>query len=77
MIQDLFNYYLQHQDELVKKYSNKYLVITKDNVEAFESEDEGYRYGARKYGLGNFMLQLCTAGDSAYTQHFYSPIAVF
>lgn len=77
-VKELFQYYLDNQSELVKEYNNKYLVISDNNVvESFDSEDEGYYYAIEKYGLGNFILQLCTPGEEAYTQHFYSPIAIF
>lgn len=72
----LFQYYLDHQDELVKEYNGKYLVI-KDNavVGVFDSEKDAYFDSESKYGLGNFIIQLCTPGDGAYTQHFMSRIS--
>lgn len=30
MIEALFNYYLEHQKELVKEYDGKYLIITSE-----------------------------------------------
>lgn len=78
MVKELFQYYLDNQNELVEKFDKKYLVISNDHtVNAFDSEDEGYYFALEKYGLGNFLLQLCTRGEEAYTQHFYSPIAIF
>ena len=42
MIEDLFKYYLEHQDELVSKYNGKYLIITSDGVVgAYDSLTEG------------------------------------
>ena len=78
MIKDLFHFYLDNQNDLVKKYNGKYLVITKDGVVgAFDSEPQGYYDAVKKYGLGNFLLQLCTPGDGAYTQHYFSPAVSF
>nr|DAE42717.1 MAG TPA: hypothetical protein [Caudoviricetes sp.] len=72
----LFQYYLDNQDELVKKYDGKYLIICDNNVvNAFSSENEAYMYAKEKYGLGNFLLQLCTKGPEAYSQHFRSRVA--
>ena len=78
MIKELFQFYLENQNDLVKKYNGKYLVITKDGVaKAYDSEPQGYYDAVKRFGLGNFIIQLCTPGDSAYTQHFFSPIVSF
>lgn len=71
----LFQYYLDNQGELVKKYNGKYLVI-KDNSIAgvFDSEESAYCDAVNRYGLGNFIIQLCTPGDGAYTQHYASRV---
>lgn len=58
-----FQYYLDHQDELVKKYEGRYLVIKDCQVVGdFGVETDAYFNSVEKYGLGNFMLQLCTKG---------------
>lgn len=78
MIQTLFQYYLEHQDELVKLYNGKYLIITADGVKgAFDSMREGYDTALNTYGKGNFMLQLCTEGDGAYSQQFFTSRVAF
>ena len=78
MTKELFKYYLEHQDELVEKYNGKYLVITKDGVqETYDNEPQGYYEAIKNYGLGSFIIQLCTPGDSAYTQHYFSPVVSF
>lgn len=77
-LEELFNWYLSNQDELVKQYNGKYLVI-KDNqvVDAYDDENTAYFEAEAKYGLGNFILQLCTPGDEAYTIHMYTPRFAF
>lgn len=78
MIQELFKYYLRNQDRLVKEYNGKYLVITKDGVAgAYDTEPEGYYAAKSQFGLGQFIVQLCTPGDEAYSQQFFSPIVAF
>lgn len=77
MVKQLFEYYLAHQDELVEKYNGKYLVIAENGVICPfdpESDGEAYYYGKEHFGLGNFILQLCTPGPDAYTfaNHHYS-----
>ena len=74
-VKQLFQFYLDHQAELVKKYNGKYIVI-KDNevVGAFDNNADAYFDSEQKYGLGNFLIQLCTEGDEAYTQRFTSRV---
>lgn len=70
MIKQLFDYYLSHQNELVEKYNDKYLIITKDGVvSVWNREDDAAAYhdAKKRYGLGNFIMQLCTPGAEAYT----------
>ena len=70
MIEELFDFYLQNQDQLVRQYEGKYLVITKDGVaSAWDStaDKEAFHDAKSKYGMGNFILQLCTPGTGAYT----------
>jgi len=72
MIKQLFDYYLAHQDELVKEYNGKYLVITKNGVEGSwekNSDKAAYHYGKSHFGLGNFILQYCSPGPGAYTHY--------
>jgi hypothetical protein len=64
-----------NQKELVKKYEGKVLVI-KDNqiVGSFNNEEDAYFDSISKYELGSFMIQKCTKGSEAYTQHFSSRV---
>ncbi len=77
-INKLFEYYLEHQNDLVKQYDGKYIVITADGVKgAYDTMREGYDNAVETYGKGNFMLQLCTEGDSAYSQRFFTSRVAF
>lgn len=77
-LEKLFQWYLDNQLELVEKYNGKYLVI-KDNqvVDTYDDENTAYFEAEAKYGLGNFILQLCTPGEEAYTIHVCSPSIMF
>ncbi len=78
MIEALFKYYLENQDALVKQYEGKYLIITKDGVMgAFNTLRDGYDTALHRFGKGNFMLQLCTAGDGAYSQRYFTSRVAF
>jgi hypothetical protein len=73
MLDKEFEYYLDNQDELVKKYNNKYVVIVgQEVVGAYDSVDQAYYQSLKKYELGTFLIQECTPGDEAYTQTIYS-----
>ncbi|MDR1343246.1 MAG: hypothetical protein LBK18_08355 [Prevotellaceae bacterium] len=73
-----FYYYLANQDELVKQYNGKYLVIS-DRKIIYSSPDDAdaFKKGMEMAGLGNFIMQLCTPGEQAYTVKCYTPRVVF
>lgn len=73
-LQKEFQYFLKHHDELVNIYGDKYVVIKDEKVVAFADTLEDGINKALELGLelGTFLVQLCTEGDSAYTQRFYS-----
>jgi len=73
-----FKYYLAHQDELVKKYKGKFVVI-KDNsvIGVYDSELEAIEKTAQEHELGTFLVQKCEPGSESYTQTYHSRIAIF
>jgi hypothetical protein len=74
-LEDELNYYIQHQDELVRKYEGKYLIIKgQEVVGAYDSEIEAYVDGKEKYELGTFLIQPCMPGSENYTQTFHSRV---
>ena len=78
IVDTLFNYYLEHQEGLVKEYDGKYLIITSEGViGAYDSLNEGYEAALKTYGKGNFMLQLCSEGEKDYSQRFRTSRVVF
>ena len=76
MLQELFEYYLKNQNNIVKKYNGKHIVI-KDNavVGAFNTEAEAYFDSLDKYEQGTFIIQKCSPGEKDYTQSFRSRVA--
>ena len=71
-----FNYYLEHQEELVKKYNGKFLVIKDCNViGAYDSELEAVEETAKEHELGTFLVQKCEPGSESYTQTYHSRVA--
>jgi hypothetical protein len=75
MLKDEFQYYLDHQFELVKQYSGKYIVIKEKTViGVYDTEFEAYNKTQEEHELGTFLIQLCTPGNEAFTQTFHSRV---
>jgi len=73
MLRDLFAWYLSHQNELVRKYNGKYIVIKDDSIVGiYNSDSEALIESEKKFELGTFLIQKCSAGGEAYTQNFSS-----
>lgn len=72
-----FQWYLDNQEELVKLYNGKVLIIVKGSVVgSFDTEREAYLYAKDKYGLGNFIMQKCSTGDKDYTAIYHSRVRI-
>lgn len=75
MLKQEFQYYLDHQAELVKKYLNKFLVIKDQKVVAeYDTKQEAYDEASSKYELGTFLIQHCLPGSLSHTQTFHSQV---
>ena len=75
MLKQEFQYYLDHQEELVKKHLNKYLVIKDQKVVGvYETKQEAYDDSTSKYELGTFLIQHCLPGTLSHTQTFHSQV---
>jgi hypothetical protein len=72
-----FEYYLSHQDELVKLYNGKFIVIKDCKViGAYVSELEAVNKTAEQYELGTFIVQKCEPGTESYSQTYHSRVVV-
>ena len=70
-----FNYYLENQDELVKNYNGKFVVIKDCNViGAFDSELEAIEKVSEKHELGTFLVQKCEPGSESYSATYHSRV---
>ncbi|MBA7537739.1 hypothetical protein ES705_30008 [subsurface metagenome] len=68
-----FKYYLKNQDELVKKYNGKVIVIkNKKVIGVYDSVAEAVHETSKNEPLGNFLVQKCTPGKKDYTVTLYS-----
>ena len=75
-LQKQLDYFKSHQDELVKKYEGKFLVIRNQKIEGvYGTEIEAYIDTKKKFELGTFLIQQCLPGQESYTQTFHSRVA--
>lgn len=76
-LKDSFKYFIENHDSLFEEYPNKFVVIhEKTVVLSKDSFVEAYEAAiSNGYDPGTFLIQECTAGDSAYTQFFASQIS--
>ncbi|WP_419862414.1 hypothetical protein [Candidatus Palauibacter sp.] len=63
------DFFIANQDQLVEQYDGRVLILRYQKVEGdYGSMDEAYEAGRERFGLGNFMIQPCFAGEAAYTR---------
>lgn len=75
MLEREFNYFLDHQDELVKNYNGKFLVIKDESVvKAYNTKQEAYDDATARFELGSFFIQECLPGVQSHTQTFHSQV---
>ena len=68
MLEEELQYFIDNQDELVKQYNGKYLILKGKNVlGAYPSLMEAYTFARKNYTPGTVMLQRCIPGEDAYT----------
>lgn len=75
-LQKELEYFMSHQEELVKKYDGRFLVIKDQKVEGdYDTQIEAYNEAQKRFELGTFIIQQCLAGKDAYTQTFHSRVS--
>ena len=71
-----FRYYIDHQDDLVKHYNGKVIVIKNGQViGVYESEIEAVEETSKKEEPGTFLVQKCNPGTDNYIQMYHSRVA--
>ena len=63
-----FEYYIKHQDKLVKQYNGKVVVI-KDNkvLGVYDNDNEAIYETRKEHKLGTFLVHLVGPGEENYT----------
>jgi len=71
-----FEYYLEHQDELVKKYDGQFIVIKNRSViGAYGDRAKAIQETTKEHARGTFIIQKCSPGKEDYTHIFHSRVA--
>jgi len=71
-----FQWYRDHQEELLKKYEGKFVVIKSGKVlNAYTDIREAVDETAKIHEMGSFLVQKCTSGDQDYTATFHTRVA--
>ena len=70
-----FEYYLKNQEQFVKQYNGRVLVI-KDCavIGVYDSDQEAIEETTKEHELGTFLVQLCEPGADSVTQTFNSRV---
>ena len=77
MLDQEFQYYLNHQDELVALYNNRYLVICGQKVVGdYSSFAEAVTEAQKKFEPGTFLVQRCSEGPKDYTFSYHSRVRI-
>ena len=77
-LQKQLEYFKSHQDELVKKYKGRFIVIKNQEIQGvYDTEMEAYTDSKEKFKLGTFLIQQCLPGQNSYTQTFHSRVTSF
>ena len=70
-----FNYYIENQNKLLKRYNNKYIVIkNKKVIGVYDSEAEAVQETSKNEPLGTFLVQKCTPSKESYNQTYHSRV---
>ncbi len=75
MLEKEFKYYLAHQEQLVKQYKGKFIIIKNQEViGVYETEIQAYEETQKKHKLGTFLIQECLPGKESYSATFHSRV---
>lgn len=75
MLEKDFQYYLNNREELLKKYTGRYLVIKGEKVIGdYSSEMDAYTETQKEHKLGTFLIQPCVADERSFQQSFHSRV---
>lgn len=75
MLEKEFEYYIENQQELIRKYSGKVIVIKNEKVIGdYNSEVIALMETKKEHELGTFLIQKCSPGNVDYTETYHSRV---
>lgn len=75
MLEKEFKYFVEHQQDLVKKYEGKFIVLVGEElIGVYDTIEDAYTKSAESHEPGTFFIQKCLPGKEAYTQTFNSRV---
>lgn len=78
MFEKELQYFIDNQDELVREYGGRTLVIRDQQVTGvYDSPFAAYLDAQSKYDPGTYMIQKCEPGEDAYTVTLSSALVTF
>lgn len=73
MLKKEFQYFLDHQKELVEKYNGKVVVIQEERIiGVYDEIAEAYTYVEKNNLLGKVLIQKVEPGEQAYSSTYHS-----
>ena len=71
-----FKFYIEHQNELVKKHNGRVIVIKDCKVIGdYDNDMEAITETSKIHELGTFLVKKCEPGEESYTEVFHSRVA--
>ena len=71
MLEKEFQYYIEHENELLSKYSGNYIIIVGNEiVGVYSDKKKAYFDSIKKYSLGTFFMKQCL--PNTFVQTFQS-----
>ncbi|MEW7280574.1 hypothetical protein ABW636_18455 [Aquimarina sp. 2201CG1-2-11] len=77
MLEKEFEYYLKNQDELLKKFNDRFIVLKNNEILGdYSSEIEALSETRKSHEVGTFLIQHCTPGTNSYTETYHSRVVL-
>ena len=75
MFEKEFQYYIDHQKDLVEKYQNKFIVIIGEEViGVYDTLFQSIEETEKNHEPGSFFIQECLPGEDNYTITYHSRV---
>ncbi len=77
MLEKEFQYFVDHRNELLKKYRGRVLVIVDESVVGdYDTVHDAWNGAVEKYEEGTFLIQRCMDDEDSFHQTFHSRVFV-